>query len=809
MKKLKGIMLILILAVCSLFAFACKKDDAKATIQDVKVNGLSSFYYIDENVDYSNLSLNVTLSNKSKLDLNKVEFNVDLKDAKSDTQVIIYTNGAGLKDNDDKLIEGEYDIEYIIVGRMTEKAKLTTIIIGENQKSAGFTLSSFALPQTLVNHDNLEFDTNKDNEALFYEIEDTYMKTVNNQNKAVAVYYIGDDNEFIFKPNYRLFRNGQPTAINLNTVVEVALKNNDGSYTTVGSDYYTYNPATFGIDFVDGTATGKTFKITSKAKDFTRSSNGVAEISYEVVVADGWNINQDNVKDLGRINFYGSEVNAANKYELQQGKWDGKYQINGNNVENRPKTLWKEFLGVSDTVANSPINGIFLHDNIKLKASDIPSGYFVTAEEIGSEYDSEKFAAGSLRDFSTLYAKYMGANDFNFNGNFFTFDMGEFPIGLSNQQVGGIYYKKDLAMMREGHSRAFHFLGDVKENGADIYAVKGADQQGKVYFKNVNFIGNINYAYGQKNEVTGVYSNISGRTTPLAAEYSCGGIIGIAAEGLNANYENVIAKNLYIPYYADSNTVLNIKKSKAYDSFNCAVYSYHAPLTTVSKSEFKRFEGPALFINSGVNDSYEIQKPNDYIANYANYPSNNNLKTSNFIIDKDTVIENYIESNSAWFNLYSAYNAGIIVGNIVSENADDSRGYVVYYKCRVTGSEDEIYLNSKEIEERNATKVSNTGYINFTALAFNGVGDANQIIPATLSYDTENNFHAARMFTLIAPDFSNLTGNHYVSSDINMLGAYGYPVDNAAGQNSLMYDLYIDMGLGLYGIVLDYEPLES
>ena len=662
----------MVLVVCSMFTFACKnKGGEDAAISKITVKGLERYYYVDTTIDLTGISVEIEYDNKTKTTYNKYEVDVEEK-TKDDTQFIIYTDG--LTDSNGKAQLGTHSIKYTIVGTDYVKSSAFVVTVNTDQ-SLAYDLDRFGLPETILAFKNIAFSGT--DEAKFYEVTD-------------KAYYVGDDNEFIFKPAYELSDDDGEVDAKLNTELKVELKNGN-AYTVVGSEYYTYNPATYGVDFTE-TAIGKTFRLTISAKDFEEDMNGNdAVATFEVTVADGWNVTD--AKDLGRMSIYG----ASDGIDL------AKMHVFDDHVETN--TAWQEFLGVSASEAKS-VNGIFLHNKITVTVNDVPSGYIISGQN--------NFANGGLWDYSTLYMKYITNKDFTFNGNYFTLDFSSFPIILSQGLTP--YTSENDTSLAESHARAFHFVGQMRETaGASISYDGQVRSTGKVTFKNVNMVGNINYNIDK----TMVYSNVG--EVLLDGEFACCSIIGVSCEGLNANYSNMIAKNMYIPYYVDCNSHVDIDKIKAYDCFNCAIYNYGGPEVNVTSSTFMRFGGPAIFLNSLTTDDGDLEVE------------------ANATLDENCKIENFINANAAWLSLY---HSGAVVSGLIGNPGFAYYGFdIVWYRAQVDG----VYKFMRYDELKTAglvtdrddllAKYGSETYINFQALQFSKLRKVQPVIYSTFDFN--------------------------------------------------------------------------
>ena len=606
------------------------------TISSVTMNGLNKdTYYVADSVNYNDIAIVVNYSDGTQTYTGSdIEFDVTPETAKTSTKVIISTNGL-YSQNSGVITEGEYNLTAKVVG-YDETYNLKTISV-KNDISMVYDLIQFETPefyrtylQTIARvKANIEAGTTT--EADY--------KTVN------EMYTVGADNGFNILPEFTLINAvdyededfyTEEDLVALPKLKVNVYKHNDSQFELLKDDQY-YIYADGKVNFTDK-AIGGVFKIEVKPADFSEdfAGNFINAVTFDVKVEDGYNVT--NAKELGLISI--SDADAVTKinsdlYEFAlMGNFyndleDYYYGSKDEDVSSQP--YWDKFLKENNIDTSKSVNGIFLHGNISVTENDIPNEFKICADEVTN---GNTKAVGTVRDFAFLYHRAFTNKDFTFNGNYFNLDFSQIAPGQTFYDGDKMrVYANDETDVQQGHTSAFMFegLGDKTTTA-------------KVVFKNVNSLG-----------------NASGYESVEDAMIFAGSLTFVKTTRLNAQIENVIAKNYLIAWFEESNGVsqkTEINNVKTFDCFNSGIFHIISEGEgTITNSEFKRFGGPAIFVVSNVTEDDEIEK-------------------SVFKVDTTSTVESYVQGTEAWFTINKATDVVMGLGGL--EQAFNNANISVY-----------------------------------------------------------------------------------------------------------------------------------
>lgn len=671
-------MLVLMLsAVC---LWACKDSNKKATLESVTTN-IKEFYYIDETIEWDKISVVTKYSDKTSKVLEKGEFDIKVADAKPDTLWVLDTDGLKAE-TAGSLTAKEYNLTLHIVGEETTYPIKVTV--SENE-SVAYDLDLFGVPACIS---SFRHNVSADNPNGF-------------KNIANAKYYVGDDNGFDITPEYTLYRKNTDidSDVKIQLSVKVLLDNVE-----VNEEYYTY--ADGKIDFTEK-AVGKEFTIKVLPKYFTQNRDGddIVEASFNVNVKDGYNIYDE--KDLGMLSITPDGINMENyNRNISCSIFYNKDATGSKYYAKSWVETWKNFLkanGYKDDEIKY-IKGAYFHKDLNVTKDDLPSEFFITAEE-----SADGYATGKLRDWVLAYTHYM-EDDFTLEGNFFTVNLENLPVNGSIGENGTRIYKKGEKPTDFGHSKMFNFIGMcVYENEPDKLS-----NEKIAYVSNINAIGNTNGIISGSGE--------SASEEEKQEVYSAaGGMIIFQNASCGAVAENINIKSAMIGWFIEmtdkeNNNINNNSKEQLTtlnnmnitDCFNSAIFSWGGQGgCDITNSKLARLGGPSIFAvsvhNGSKNDGTESR------GCYVNY-------------DNTVEFENYIGGGEAWFNitpgaeaaamnlkkldpLFNAYGKSIL--------KEDKFNLKVLFM-------DSSYLNSSGVYLYG--KVNNYEFTNQYVLAFNKQG---------------------------------------------------------------------------------------
>lgn len=573
---------------------ACSKKKSENKFE-IEVNGLQEVYVTTDIIDWDNISLIVNKNGKTN-ELKKYAIDESNIENLQNKDFVLFTDG--LFSQNGEMTVGKYKISCQILSE-DKIYDLMTIEIVESMSSV-YDLISFSYPSFINN-----YFVNKQNSIKYPNAESSYSNCDDD-------YYVGNDNGFEFKPVLIVQNKFTDKTIildnfNVNLQLYQIDDNDIGEKILIDSDKYRFEK--FKIYFSDELIGLKLELKLDVDFESDFAGNKVEPLFFQFKLAEGWNATT--ADDLARINLV-DDPNSISGYARNLSE-DIFYNASSGQYERlKYYEVWKQFLSQKyeeETLAE--IKSIFLHNDIIIRTSDLPSEFFVSEKE-------SAYASGSLRDYVFLYTHYL-VDDFLLNGNYFTIDFSNIPLGLSNTDCDGYIYNQNQGQYYPGHSTCFVFSG--KTNDSTPYSAK---------FINVNTIGNTN----------GI---ISGDNNDIV-EKASGSLILLKSMHAKTIVENNISKSFLISWYAESSKyALEINDTKTYDCFNSAAFLYKSSSNKINNCEFKRFGGPAVLVLSSAE--------NGAVTDYAGVET------------KNSVLESYVNGTEAWF---SAMKANSIATQLVS-----------------------------------------------------------------------------------------------------------------------------------------------
>ena len=609
-KTFSTILASIMLAFVGVICVACCGETSKGEIIAVKANNLPESLHVTETFNFSKVTLEVTYDNDEKETLSKSEVDVDVKNVKEDTEFVLFTDGLSAQTSGN-LTVGEYDITAKIIG-IEKEYSLGTIVVSDNMNLI-YDAAYFILPQSIIDYETNRTIT-EGSEDSFYNADDMYT--------------VGDDNAFIFKPELRIVAKDSETGISepaesYNSTAKVYFVN--GSEKTLLEDDTYYTRRNFEFDFTEE-AIGKVFRIEMLPTDFQYTYNGgeIQPVTFTFKVEDGWNAYTPD--DLGRINLiedgFDPTINKDGegyaRSKSQKIFWNAEDLYH----EERYVDIWTEYLTEKGYTDLTAINGIFLHNNISVSDSDLPTKYLISEEEAGSNVS----AVNTFRDYAFLYTHYLN-EDFIVNGNYFTLDFKGISISRSNTSVDGYVYSEGFSDFEAGHSTVFGFAGKLNNTSTARATVKNLNAQGNT------------------GEVLKKLEDDKNNPKSPEILQVAGSLILTKSMHATTEIENCIAKEFLIAWYGEQGVSkvqenignIYINNTKTYDCFNSAVFAYLSDKNQITNSEFKRFGGPAIIMISGKSADNQDEDT-----------------LGGFLIDENSVIESYVAGDEPWFHLNDA-----------------------------------------------------------------------------------------------------------------------------------------------------------
>ncbi len=603
MKKLKVILFSLLLCFSTIFVAACNTPKTK-DVSSVSAENLKQYYYLEEELDLSQIKIDVTYADKSTGTLTKGEFDIGSAKPKDGTEFVLDTDGLSEKMEGNSLSDavGSYDFKVTLLSNNRQYDLMTVVV--DNDMSHAYIMASYSKPDNFADRDKYTAGGSQDDEANFKLYEDTTLT-------------IGNDNPIDIEPKFSLRSLEDDNVVdsaNIDINLNVEVKNEQGS--VVANDNSVYTVEGNKLKFAD-TIIGETYTITVTPTDFDDPD---FTYSIKVKVEDGYNIY--NAYELGLINIEEEGVAAARSTYFYGGVsvplFQNKERPNESKASVVYNDIWKNFLMTKGFTEEDikPVSAVFLLKDISVEADDLPSEYFIQPEE-------NEYAAGSLRDFSFLYQRLLTNNDFTVNGNYFKLNFENIREGRSirlKEESNLTFYNEgsDVTDYKAGHSSVFAFVG-----------LQNNSTQGKGYIKNLDINGN---GYTKDLNITDENKN--------AILAKSGSLMFVKALKAGVQVDNTLGKNFLIGFYPEEcitpNTGIDINDSKLFDCYNSAIFSFLSSYGGNAKnSEFKRFGGPVIFLLSA-----DDGKPNSI--------------TATFNFDEASELESYVGGNEAWFAMNGA-----------------------------------------------------------------------------------------------------------------------------------------------------------
>ena len=574
----------------------CKKDK-EIKLTKVSVAGVSRTYAEGAAINWDALRVTATYSDDSTATFTKFEYDVTSV-VSSETQAVIYTSGLHEQTS---AVKGVYAISVALPSDLSTKHSAGNISV-LTVDAENYALVECSDP---VLKTGFAANTKGAGTAIEPERDDKEVGKAN-ENKFIGSnpqYVVGTLNPFIYEPEVSFESKNDPTAdlvsgddtfYKKDYVVKVKSGNEyvkaaSADYTVVGGH----------VKFNDS-AIGKTFSLTVSLTDFpvVEGTTKKAESTFEgFTVQKGLNIY--NAKQLGILNVtkLTTQQLSQAKYNEHHGDTDTMFWNGTDYYKPVLNEVWSSFLvsgGIftaEELQAYADTPAIFLQRKLEVKPTDIPQGYFITANEPASA------VKGCLRDSIPVYAPIVGDHDVEINGNFWTLDSTALPLCKNERSNNGpvpyIEGQEDVIIM-PGHTPLFKFCGIESESDDVFYTNQVVNSQGKGIIRNINTIGN---------------TGVDLVSQDFEKMLSLTGLIFAKNDYCGALYENCIIKQYQIGVFPNSmpgqavggheqvdRTFVN--EVRVYDCANSGLFNYFNGGTLVSKSVFNRF-GASPVMNAG------------------------------------------------------------------------------------------------------------------------------------------------------------------------------------------------------------------
>ena len=432
------------------------------------------------------------------------------------------------------------------------------------------------------------------------------------------LYVIGDDNAFVMIPTLTVDDNG-------------ADKDLEKFFADV--DIYVFN----GIEYVlaeksASTSTNFTYTVNSELIATVDTYNGEYQFAapFESVKISVKPSSEyyTNTESFNAVVLEATVIDAYNVYTADE------LSV----VDNTGRQEWIDFKTELGLAGIAPA-GIVLHNDISVKYTNVPSSFFYQSNETVQYRNT---VTGEIREYSniagmnylidgiSIYER-VSTSDFTIQGNFFTINVGDFPL-IASPSIFGDTADKDYGS--DYSNASFFRFATITDPwvSSDAVPVKC-----NVVIDNLALIGNA----GRDNWVV---EKVHGESVSSATELvTAGGLIMIKSSlhGV-VTLNNVINNSFFIAYFPDYQGTMYVNSSKCYDSYQNAAFVWADSHFEINDTYINGTGGPIIIAQSVQPDS---QGPH-----YSPEAHLNNTK-----------IETHLTGDEVWFK---SIGATTIVGDI-------------------------------------------------------------------------------------------------------------------------------------------------
>ena len=726
LKKIVSTLLVICMAVPVLSAFACGGGgggELKFTSMTVSTSGVTTEYFLNDTVDFSNVTASVKYSDS--------DYNKTLSSSQ-----LTFVYPTGFTADTITSVAGKKEIKVYFtdttLGDAVDRYASFTINVVNDNEVAGTTyyVEGYSAPASYIAYKNLVANAGTANygdelfEGQFFAGDDVDKS-----------YYVGSQNDFKFVPMITVSTEefGEVTQdFNaFSSDIKIWVKDG-GEYVELTptvdgkvanyANYVTVNTYTHAYDFAT-LANGKEFKI-SVAPDNAyymdiNTEDAVAPIVFEVKVIDAFNVYTANELSA----FDNDAGNDHIQLDAITGNWDN-FKAEKN-------------IGTAE-------NGIVLHNNITVTSSSLPSSYYWTKQ------GGYTYAAGTqnqitmydyLFDTTSIYRRILTTNvPFNFVGNYFTLDAEQLPVIASPD----VYGPGDTS---ETYNYGTGAVRNKDYSNSELFDVQIMSDNAQINVFNVNFKGNAH--------ISELKDNAENADNPVYA----GGVIFMRTiredtdtqtQFGSINLNNVILKTFFIGLKPEIGTTLNVNKVKLFDSCYNAIFAISRSVTNITNSYIQRAGGPLIMMQYNEDDDYNASTEPQY---YYEIPV---VNASN------SVLESYVKGDELWFKTLHA-----------DEYFEDIKGFNPVFNM--------LGKSFLSLEENRANKM------NFVALNMaNGTSPAELIGKVETQGKFTYNYADGKSIVLDKIFTGSGFGDEVLSKTIEIAMAYsGVTALNVAGSNQL------------------------
>lgn len=320
--------------------------------------------------------------------------------------------------------------------------------------------------------------------------------------------------------------------------------------------------------------------------------------------------------------YYYPDIDALS-FEFKVGKGYNVYDADGLSVIDNATTEEEGGINWSAKRAETGIgevdtSAVFIHNNLTIKNENLPTYLFYKE----TDADSNTEINGSLRDYMTLYYRVLkDGESFSINGNYFSIDV---------QKVNKIKkFNGDGQKDQISHAQLFKAFGkDTNSKDTSHFEIK-----------NINIIGNAEHSEKETE--------------------NAGGLIFVKMNNCQALAQNIMTRFNVIDWFSEENSSFSVDSVKSYDSYSSMIYTWRKSAITIRNSEMKRCGGPLAIID------------------HAN--SKENTDQYNNMIVENSVLENFVTGQEAWFNnmgVSSKASSIVAMNNLILGYSGNTKTYI-------------------------------------------------------------------------------------------------------------------------------------
>ena len=422
-------------------------------------------------------------------------------------------------------------------------------------------------------------------------------------------YLVGDDNNWVFKPNVTFYK------FNLDENGNLLQSNYEKNVKVDAWQYeikiYQYNESTEQYDILVDNNDSTIIDSIDYENCLINFAEGTGDKRNYQVIVYPTGLVQGQINNIERytIKLNVEVVDGYNVYEAKELAY-------ANNRVDEFKQAWEDFKVENNLELNYVPTSLILHTNINITKEAFPSEFLWSAEEAKGQPDESRIyqvkdsnnnvieeievkLEGSLKDYGFIYMRELQANEkFTISGNYFKMDASNIPLVVREDKGGNEITN----------------LGEVIAHAA-LFRMDGEDQNSQFIMENTTFVGNAN-------------------RTELSLKG--GGIILTKANYTSAIFRNNVSSCFFITYmFEKSVKEIVVEDCKAYDGFNSFIYNWGANNVHLRRSEMIGCGGPIIIQDHVNNDE-------DYGGEIGQ------------ITITDCNLQAYVTGNEGWFVLVKA-----------------------------------------------------------------------------------------------------------------------------------------------------------